>query len=376
MSTVGFVLAWVVFVLVGLPAREARYGGKTLRDWAHQSMSGDSVAAGQALRDAGPAAIEGLTRLLGARDPAWKSGPRRIALNAPGWLRRPLLSWLGMPSATTRPGVARALGLIGPEAYMAAPKLRAALRGGESALQREAATALAKLGPVGLAELTCALESNDATVRLLAADALGSAGAAAEFVVPALVRHLVDEDAKVRAASAYSLPKINPSMVRDLTAAMKSDNDEAREAAMRVLAQRHLSLRLMGAPLREALNSTNAATRREAVKLLGRIDPGGVESIVAIQTCLEDPVLEVRVAAAQTLGQLSGPAARATQTLVNGLDDRSPEVALAVIGALAQAGPNARQALPHLLSLTNHVDDAVRAAAAKAIAAIDPQQVR
>lgn len=87
-------------------------------------------------------------------------------------------------------------------------------------------------------ELTAMLSSELPRLRALAADQLGSRGAAAEPAVPALRRALGDPDVRVRASAALALGAVGKSaagVLDDLRLALKDKDAEVRYSAQLAL---------------------------------------------------------------------------------------------------------------------------------------------
>lgn len=78
------------------------------------------------------------------------------------------------------------------------------------------------------------IESPDAEKRIIAAQALGKIGPAAEAAVPALINALADEDKNVRYLAALALGLIGPAAkaaIPTLQRSLKDENPGVREAA-------------------------------------------------------------------------------------------------------------------------------------------------
>jgi HEAT repeat protein len=75
------------------------------------------------------------------------------------------------------------------------------------------------------------LQSQEADVRISAADALGQIGPEAKEAVPALIAALKDQEVDVRSSAAYALGRIGPDAVPALIAALKDHNVFVRSSA-------------------------------------------------------------------------------------------------------------------------------------------------
>jgi HEAT repeat protein len=109
-----------------------------------------------------------------------------------------------------RAEAAEALGNFGPAGQEAVPALALSLRDEYEAVRRAAAASLAAIGADKrvLDDLTTALKDTDPEVRQGAAQALATAGPAAQSAVSALTALLHDGDEEVRQAAADALSKI------------------------------------------------------------------------------------------------------------------------------------------------------------------------
>jgi hypothetical protein len=150
--------------------------------------------------------------------------------------------------------------------------------------------------------------------------AVGQFGADAASAIPKLGAALADPSARVRAAAAASLAKV----------------DAANASAVPALIK--------------ALSDSNPRVRSLAAVALRPIGPGAAAAVPQLVACLDDPVSYVRAPAADALGAI-GPAARnATGPLSKRLlvKDEQAFVLRSVAYALGDIGPDARSALPSL----------------------------
>ena len=226
------------------------------------------------------------------------------------------------------------LGRLGPEARGAVPELVVAL-GDTTETTREAAKdALRQIGRGAVAPLIEALECEDATVRRHAASTLGEFGPDGRDAVPGLVEVLEDPSRGVRFASATAIGKIDPGDLGE---------------AVPVLAE----------VLREGLRNQ----RRNAARVLERLDRVPEAAVSALEGALGDEDWAVRVHAAGAIGRVEGHAEEAVATLIRALKHRS--FTTSTINALDRLGPRAIAALPSLidfLKFGGETDDMIRAA--------------
>jgi HEAT repeat protein len=121
-----------------------------------------------------------------------------------------LVRRLQSQEADVRISAADALGQIGPEAKEAVPALIAALKDQEQNVRNFAANTLGQIGPEAMPALIAALKDQEADVRSYTAMALGGIGPDA---VPPLIAALKDHNVFVRSSAADALRKIDPTAV-------------------------------------------------------------------------------------------------------------------------------------------------------------------
>src|SRR5262249_52879361 len=92
----------------------------------------------------------------------------------------------------------------------------------------------------------------------------------------------------------------------------------------------------------------------------------------AISRLVRDSDLDVRIAAARSLGVLRCSRPEAIEALCRAVNDREPALQVAAIQALAAIGPPARCAIPSIAEGMTTPDPRVRAAAAAGLAAFGP----
>ena len=121
-----------------------------------------------------------------------------------------LIEGLSSRYSVVRQGAAEALGKQGKAARGAAPRIARLLADEDDSTAEAAASALARLGKVGLRHLIRALGSRRAAVRVKAAEALATLGPAAIKAKKRLRRCLRHRDEEVRSAAADALEQIAP----------------------------------------------------------------------------------------------------------------------------------------------------------------------
>lgn len=220
-------------------------------------------------------------------------------------------------------------------------------------------------GSAELRHALAALSSRRAWRRAVAATMLGDM--ASTTAIPALRSALDDRDRDVRSAVVRSLGRLGdvesvPHLVRLLAA-----DDVPRGIAAQALTE-------LGAPALPALDELavhpDAAVRAVAVRLLGLI--GASDHAPIAEQALADPAAEVRAAAAATLARIGRP--ESARQLRRALGDRVGYVAAAAATALGELRD--RGAGPMLAVLARGGDFDAGRAAAEALAAIDPEELR
>jgi HEAT repeat protein len=211
-----------------------------------------------------------------------------------------LIEMLASKHDSVRRNAAEALGNFGPAARGAVDELLKTARDEDPMVRLNVAVALWKIQrhPKALPALLAMLRQGRDPLPYQTAVVLGSLGADAEEVTPALVEALANSDADVRRAAARSLGQIGPA---------------ALPALKKVLAGRQVEV------------------CREAVEALGWMGSPGVS---ALTPALKHPSAVVRRAAARALGRLGAEARSAEAALVEAVNDSDPAVQAAAADAL------------------------------------------
>ncbi len=245
---------------------------------------------------------------------------------------------------------ADALVKMGPEAVPAV--IDSLRRPGEH--QDQMIQVLGRMGPAAkdaIPVLAAIFQKDRTTLRQHAAQALGQMGSEARSALPALIRGLADNDSHIRFQTGLALLRIDPS------------NAEARPVLARFLPD------------------DDALVGLEAAAMLARTDPGDSAAIEYLMAMVQRPGPH-RGKAAQALGDLGSEAKSVVRTLIDSvLDDLNADAALAlvridpdralpvlleaereggragmeaVLPALEQLGPKARDVAPDLVELLRH----------------------
>ena len=230
---------------------------------------------------------------------------------------------------------ADALGRMGPAAEEAVPDLVQLLTVENEDVRSHASNALAGIGEVAVPSLISALKQPEPAMRTAATDVLGAIGPAAKEAIPALANLLGDQEQEVSRHAALALGRIGPAAVPELIEVARWRGRYATDMASTAF----------------ATLKADTATVRELVKLMGNIK--------------EDPA--VRAFAAKALGNMPDKARGQMPELIRLLGDENNDVRSAARWALGQTGP---KGIPALREALKNSDPRVRAGAAFAIGSV------
>jgi HEAT repeat protein len=347
----------------------------------------------------GPADLE---RFLGGfilvvsqhKDAAEKSGTHLermgVALGRMGPAAVPALQSLLTESESIEGVIAcLALGHMGPPAAAAAPTLVRALAGDRPLVRGAATQALAKIGPRALPALLAGLKDQSVDVRWSSAVALGTMKAEPRRTVPALTAALRDSDRFVRMKAAEALAafgiEARPAVPELLATGDSNDDIELADALLAVVGSSRveltralsagqqpaaeraaMALRQANPPalaeLTAALTSVSPITRKAALVGLTMADGATPSAFEPAARLLDDPDLDVRVAALGLVGQMPAAALPALSRIAACLRDPDVKVRAAAATALARVARNPEELQPLLTLLQDPVPE-VRSAA-------------
>jgi len=220
-----------------------------------------------------------------------------------------------------RDAIAKALGAIGGAAIQT---MIDALEHADPWVSGAAARALGQIGdPEAILPLTALVKGEQQWVRSAATQAL------AQIADARAVRAALSVDEAPRAFwKLMALKEIDESTVQQLTALLDDPDEEIRSRAAEVLSQ--LSDAESGETLAAAFQTQQTPVARESAPSAADVT---VEPLVA---ALEDPVAEVRLAAAEALGKVCD--AGASAALSRALADGDSRVRAAAARALGEIG--------------------------------------
>jgi HEAT repeat protein len=339
----------------------------------------------------GPEAVPGLVAALRHKDPHRRAEaavdlgqldpPARAAVPA-------LRTALDDPEGRVRVFAAEALARIDPSNNHIIPTLRAALKDREPATRRAAAAALAEVGPLArpvLSALVSALrEEPEAPTRAVIAYALGRLGpdssepdCSCRDVVRSLGRTLrKDADASVRSWAAQALVKFGPeakAVLPDLAAALHDRESAIVGRAAELLARQG---RKGIAILVRTLAEEKSEARRYAAESLWALGPLAKEAVPALRNALTDEDAHFRELAARTLLRIDHDLGvkEGVPVLARLLGDKTfpSHLREPIPGVLARVGPEAREAVPALVTLLEETGSTLDSRAAHALGRIGP----
>ncbi|MCY3020099.1 MAG: HEAT repeat domain-containing protein, partial [Planctomycetota bacterium] len=215
----------------------------------------------------------------------------------------------------------------------------------------------AHAGETAIQALIRRLSDPDVEVRKTAARFVRQLSQAAlREVIPALGRLAKDENRRLAAESVETLGKLGPDAVPALIEALKDQRPDVRAAAVSALRGAGPAAKDAVPLLIAALNDANEKVRWDAVAALGTIGPAAEAALAPLSALLAaGPPKEgadarqsvpFRALVAETLGLLG---AKAVAPLTKTLEDPVPEMRAAAAAALAKLGPAAQEAVPALL---------------------------
>jgi HEAT repeat protein len=263
---------------------------------------------------------------------------------------------------------AEALGHMGPAAEEAIPDLVQALSGDNEALRSRAIKALAEIGPTAVPSLITALNHQDKPVRIGAADALGSMGPRAKEAIPALAAMLSDRDREIAQHASSALGLIGPAAVPELIHVARRGDRYATDMAATAFSRLKADTAVVQ-ELTRLLGNANEepGVRGFAAKALGNMPEKAQTAQSEIMRALGDENDDVRTAARWALGQI-GP--KAIPALREALKDGNPRIRSGAAFALGSMGPAAEDTVPALLQAMKDEDRTVRIDAILAIGKI------
>ncbi len=216
-------------------------------------------------------------------------------------------------------------------------QLASALSSVEIDERRDAAYALAKLGPGALPAIDALIKGlgdRDDQVWMQSAMAVARIGPQAEPAIDALVRSLGDDGEQRRYRSAWALSRIGTAAIEALVAAAKDDSTRRRIAALDAMGWMAADADRLLESLDDAVRDQNPDVRRQATASLSRLGPIAADSLGA---ALDSDDETVRAIAAEGLAKTKQRATPYRDRLIELLDDPASAVRAAAIVAVSVA---------------------------------------
>jgi len=262
----------------------------------------------------------------------------------------------------------RSVSAAEPNAAALAKQLSAA----DGKAREDAADALADLGAAAkpaVPELVKALDDKSSALQWRAARALGAVGSEARSAVPKLLSLTESDDAVVRSQSARALGAIG------------DQRSDVVEALAQLVLDKEASVRRTALVAIRALKLPRDVTIPLMVKVLHGADPSvavaalhtlaeaGEKAIPFLCDCCDDK--EACYWACLALAEIGPAAKEAVPHLAKALEHEDPEVRLQALVALGNIGPDSQSALPAITkALENDEFGGVRYAATYALGRI------
>jgi HEAT repeat protein len=265
-----------------------------------------------------------------------------------------LTATLDDSDSRVRRAAADALGEIGRTASRSIPRLVERFDDIDTSVIEAAARAVGSMGPRGsraVPDLTELLQHADARVRRAATESIGRIGRRASKSIGELGRQLSDPDSAVRAAAARSLGQMESkasSFSVQLLRLLNDDEPQVREAASTALAR--IGKPAVG-PLIRSLRSGNPIFLQAAVETLSNIGKAAVPQLVKSLHDERGQVL-VRRYSAMALARIGSGDKRVIPGLTAALDDEVPDIRMSAAQALGDIGPPAIGALRQLIAMS------------------------
>jgi HEAT repeat protein len=233
------------------------------------------------------------------------------------------------------------------------------------------------------AGLTAALDDSDSAVRLQAARSLGRMGERARRALDPLLAHLTDPDEDVRSTATEAISGLGAAAVPPLTRLLGSDDARVRAAAAAALGRVNPAEAIRPAldSLIEALEDSDTKVREQVVRVLAGTSYYDRDAFRRLAPRMADPLLRGlkhpdvagRRAASYAFewaGPLCDRDAEIIPALIAALEDPDPEVRKNAAVALRAFEDRALGAIPALKRAAKDVDDSVRSMAGNAISVI------
>jgi HEAT repeat protein len=284
----------------------------------------------------------------------------------------PIIEALENKDAELRSAAAQALGIVGKNYPDVTPKLIAATKDQNIDVRITAIQALGEIGKDAktvIPNLISALEDKEIRVLEAAVVGLRKFGSEARDAYPALISALkkVDEQHKIEPFHFYL----------DSSEEDVSKFERFEIASGGILSQFAYTLKEFGKEviplLVDALKEDNKNVRQVAIKALGLMGSNGKDSVPALVSLFSNK--DLGNLAAQAVGQITKKAKENIPLLITALQDKKPLVRANAAESLERVGKNGKEAVPLLITLLNDQDKEVRNSAISALKAFGKEIV-
>jgi HEAT repeat protein len=267
-----------------------------------------------------------------------------------------------------RTAAAMALAEFGPDAKAAVKALHGLLTEKDAGLKTAAIVALGRIGPAtreAIPDLLELLTDGDMAQKLAAIDAVGRIGAESKISVKALTGLLDSPDAQIATLAVEGLARMGKNGTAVLAERLKNPDVKQRLLILRALVATKSDARGAVAELLALTADENPEVQRLARSALDGLGKGAATDLVKL---LKDPAQPdaTRLRAAAVLAKLE-PGKENLADLGRLLKDPKVEVRRAAAESLGRLGPDAADALPELVGAMRDDDGAVRSGVGRAI---------
>ncbi|MGA2603749.1 MAG: HEAT repeat domain-containing protein [Verrucomicrobiia bacterium] len=317
-----------------------------LRDDAYHERSGERRQAEQAIRHIGTNALPFLLKWVQNERPAWRSEAIDFARRLPTWT---LANWMERnQSETFANNSSGALSALGEQATPILPELLRLLANSPtmSSTALRISSVLPAIGTNALPALISAIEDpafsanrgyvlmairdihpppaaaaaavpvlihclSESNLPHMAADTLGSLGAAPDRAVPALMACLQSPNQELRWASVEALGNFGTNSLAAVPAlihCLHYGNSEVASEAAKTLGKIGLEPNLVIPALASAIQRDDAGISISAVIALGTFGAQATNEVPLLTGLLSDPVWQVRIQASKAIEHITGRA--------------------------------------------------------------------
>lgn len=212
------------------------------------------------------------------------------------------------------------------------------------------------------------LKSSQVGLRREAVSRLGTLHPQGESAIKKLIETLGDEDAYVRAGAAIALHQIGAATLPLLAKSAGASNPRARQALIESVALFGSKARQLVPQLNRALQDPVRDVRLAAAHCLGQIGPDGALAVPALIKALGDEDRVIRTEAATALSDLGDAAASAVPALIASLKSEDLDFRVTAAAALETMGKSGEQVVRALReALMDPQSQTVRARAARSL---------